>query len=72
MYEPDRRFFNEDGSVNIELATAAGREARSQALFEGFSLAGDTVVCLFRSVRRAIASLYSRTVSSRMFQNETT
>ena len=29
MYELDERFFNEDGSFNIEVAMEAGHKARS-------------------------------------------
>ena len=71
MYEPDKRFFNADGSVNTEVAMEAGRKARSQALFEGFGIVGDTAVQLFQSARRATASLHTRISSSRVLQSKT-
>ena len=71
MYELDTRFSNEDGSVNIEVAMAAGRKACSQDLLEGFSIVGDAAVQLFQSARRATASLYTRISSSRAFQSKT-
>ena len=71
MYELDKRFFDEDGSVNVEAAMAAGRKAHSHHLFEGFGLVGDTAVQLFRCARRAAASLYTRISSSRAFQSKT-
>ncbi len=71
MYETDRRFFDADGSVNTEVAMAAGREARSQALFEGFSIVGDTAVRLFQSARRATAGLFVRVPSPRALQGKT-
>ncbi len=71
MYETDRRFFNADGSVNIEVAMAAGRKARAQDLSEGFSIVGDTAVRLFQSAWRATASFCARISSARGFQSKT-
>lgn len=71
MYELDKRFFNEDGSFNIEVAMEAGRKARCQGLSEGFSVLGDMAVQLFQSARRATAGLHARISSSRAFQGKT-
>ena len=35
MYEIDAKFFNEDGSLSVETACAAGRKARSHTIAEG-------------------------------------
>ena len=37
MYEIDAKFFNEDGSLDIEAACAAGRKARSRIIGDGAS-----------------------------------
>lgn len=38
MYEIDPKFFNEDGSLNVELAMAAGRKARGEAAGHSFEV----------------------------------
>ena len=37
MYEIDAKFFNKDGSLDVEAACAAGRKARSRIIGEGAS-----------------------------------
>ena len=37
MYEIDPKFFNRDGSLDVEAACAAGRKARSLILSDGAS-----------------------------------
>jgi hypothetical protein len=37
MHEIDSKFFNEDGSINTDLACAAGRKAQARAAGKGAS-----------------------------------
>ena len=37
MYEIDPKFFNNDGSLDVEAACAAGRKAHSRTINEGVS-----------------------------------
>ena len=45
MYQIDPRFYNEDGSINFEIADSASRKARAQAAGDGFRI-------ILRMVRR--------------------
>ncbi len=60
MYEIEKRFFNKDESLNIELAMAAGRQARSQHLREGIRIVGDMAVRLIQCIRCAAAQRICR------------
>lgn len=66
MYEIDPKFRNEDGSINIEAARAAGRRQRAQAAGEGFrylrAVAGRMV-----SQTKALTSRLVEYVSSAAF-----
>lgn len=55
-YSLDPKFFNEDGSFNVESAMAAGRRAHSQGAHDGFQVA----VQFWQGTRHAIRNLHSR------------
>ena len=72
MYEIDPRFFNEDSSINVEVAMAAGHKARSQAAGEGYQAFREAAAKLFRSVRHGTLDLRARVASSAALQNKAT
>ena len=49
MYEIDRKYLREDGSLDLDATDAACRKARAQAAGEGFGFVA-------RVVRRAVAA----------------
>ena len=48
MYDVDSRFFNDDGSVKVEMALAAGRRDRIRAAREVYQGARAVIARLFR------------------------
>ena len=60
-YSLDSKFFNEDGSFNVESAMAAGRRAHSHGAHESFKVAAQ----LFQDARHAIGALNARFTPSR-------
>jgi len=71
MFEPDSRFFNENGSINLEAATAAGRDARSEALVAGLNTISHMMATMFQGTQRAVVHCYTRLSSSPAVQEET-
>jgi hypothetical protein len=71
MFELDQRFFNNDGSVNVEAAMTAGRKARAEGLPEGCGIVRDAVAQLILSLWRAVAGSCTRISPSRVFRDRT-
>ena len=71
MYELDQKFFNKDGSFDVEAAMAAGRKARAEGLPEGFGIVRDAAAELIRNLWRTAADFCTRVSSSRAFQDRT-
>ena len=61
MYQVDRKLLNADGSVNLDAAIEAGRQARSQALKAFIAMTGAGAARLIRiyRVRRSSSSATS-------------
>ena len=70
MPQVDPRFLNEDGSIDVESAMAAGRKAHAEAVHEGWSVARKNAVGVLRDVRRMVLSLRARVSSSRAVQKK--
>jgi hypothetical protein len=67
VYKPDARFLNPDGSVDYKTALAAGRSARSRAIW-GIVAASTAVAPTFLSrvaaaLRAALAMIYALRVA---------
>jgi len=55
MYDIDKKFFNEDGTVNCEAACRAGRKARGRAAGESAEFLKTTISGPVRAASRAIS-----------------
>ncbi len=67
MYELDQKFCNKDGSLNVEVAMRAGREARARHLSEGCGIVRDAATQLILSAWRSAAGSGPLTSLCRMF-----
>ncbi len=56
MYEIDPRFLNKDGSFKVEEAMEAGRQARTEAAYEGCRVVREGAMQLYRNVRRVASN----------------
>ena len=56
MYDIDKKFFNEDGTVNCEAACQAGSKARGKAAGESVQFLKDATSGLIRAAGRAISA----------------
>ena len=69
MYEIDPRFRNEDGSVDVETAMAAGRKAHAQSVGDGCKHMRALAVRLLHQARHMVLNLHARMSLHRAARN---